>query len=392
MSIKKIHLFGILMFGLSIFIGMTNQRQHIADIFSVIFILFSLILLVMNLRTPIEQTPLSISYLALIFFVVLSGLHLTISSNSAFVISWIAGLYPFVAVIVFVHFYKRDMVTEQHLVGAALFLAIVGYVMVLINSASFADITTRQARTNWANLIGASIPTFFLIKKKMIRYALIAASAIFMVIALKRSGLLVAGLALLVSFFFDVDTNKRLQTRVFTRMLSLVIALTTVVLIFTADFFSESINRMRAIPRDQGSGRLDFFIEGAKAFLGSDPYQKIFGQGPSAFRFISQKHYSTHADIMDFLLSYGVFTSFILGFIYFRLFYIFFRLRKTRYAAFVLVGTSAFGVYSLLSAAHYYFYFFPVLFISIAYMEVLLINHVQNRSRAIKSALNELSK
>ena len=380
------------MFGLSILIGMTNQRQNVGDIVSVVFILFSLILLFINLRTPIEQTALSISYLALIGFVALSGLQLTTSGNSASFISWIARFYPFVAVVVFIHLYKRDLATEQQLIAAGLFLSIIGYVMVMDNSASFADLTDRQGRTNWANLIGASIPTFFLIKKRTIKAAFIFVSSIFLVIALKRTGLLVAGFALLVLLFFDGETKKGIHKRIFDKILALGVLFMTIYLIFAASFFSHSISRMASISRDQGSGRLDFFIEGTEAVLASDLFQKIFGLGPSAFRLISQKHYSTHMDIMDFLLSYGVFSAVLLVFIYFRLIHIFFLLRKTRYAAFVLVGIFTFSIYSFLAAAHYYFYFFPVLFISIAYMEVLLINHLKDRARAFKGGLVQLGK
>ena len=136
-------------------------------------------------------------------------------------------------------------------------------------------------------------------------------------------------------------------------------------------YFEIGIYRLSRLSDDGGAGRVSLISEAFAAYLDSPAIYKIMGSGYHAFSGISEKYVSTHNDLLDFLLSYGLAGLIFLTCVYIRLGYICYRFRKHNMLPFALVTAFTFFMYGASASSHFYFYFFSPLFISIAYLEFL---------------------
>jgi hypothetical protein len=177
-----------------------------------------------------------------------------------------------------------------------------------------------------------------------------------------------------IFFSFEKFEGNKMQVLVF-RLISIFVFIFICIVAYEIGIFDKGISRLSHLVDDGGAGR-DMLLKKALEFFFDSPFVlQIMGTGYQSFNLIENNLYSSHNDLADFLINYGVIGASILSVIYFRLLYICFALRKSKHFAFTLSVVFIFLLYSNSAAAYHYYYFFSMLFVYIAYIEVLLIKY-----------------
>jgi hypothetical protein len=354
-------------------ITILNQRQELANIFSLIFIVTSFVFLLFFLSNNggyvIKFSFLNGCYFTLLIIVCFSSFHFIFRDDLKSFITIIYSLYPIVLFVLFFHLFAYRVITLQDVIPYMILILLLSSILVYSNALKFEEITTHQARTNWSNAVAACLPFIFLLKSKSIRLFLLVASAVILAIGLKRTGLISVFFSFILFFMFD--NNKAYNAKnIVLKLMSLIIFIIMFISIFQLELFEKGITRMTNITQDGGAGRDLLLMRGWDFFIDSPLMIQIMGNGYEGFRLIAH-HYSSHNDLMDFLISYGLIGCTIIIMIYCRLAYICYVFRNSEYSNFTLSVVFTFMLYSNAAGLHYYYYFFSPLFIYIAYLDGL---------------------
>ena len=240
-----------------------------------------------------------------------------------------------------------------------------------------------ERQTNWANVIGAISPFVFLIRREWLRYVFLALIAIFLLFALKRSGLAVLLILVLIQFWDQISsafkTRRQLLSGLFVAgSIGVGLYLIAIYNVFNiVQYFSRAEARTMAAGEDRGSGRLDIWTILLDSVSSSD-FSRIFlgfGFGSSEDVLLLQGlHYeSAHNDFIEFFVSFGllgaiVYTIFILRVTYVS---VWVSRRFPVYAKFAVANLLVFAVYSLVAGTFFYYYFFVPLFVGIGFLEAI---------------------
>jgi hypothetical protein len=363
---------------LIVMVSILNQRQVLADSVSFSFVILTFFLMLYSLSAKnyffIKTSFLNNCYLVLLLMICLSSVHYFLRDDYNSFLFIISSLYPCAVFLVFFNLFVNNTIDIKHTLPYALFILIFSCVLVYLNTLSFSEIVGYQARTNWANVVGSSLPLLFLLKNKAIRLFLLIVCSLILAIGLKRTGLIAVFFSLSLFFLFEKFEGNKTQLIVF-RLISILVLILFCIGAYELGIFDKGVSRLTGLVDDGGAGR-DMLLQKAWGFFSDSPFVlQIMGSGYQSFNLIENKHYSSHNDLADFLINYGVIAAFILFLIYSRLIYICFALRKSKHFVFTLSVVFTFLLYSNSSATHYYYYFFSMLFVYIAYIEVLLVKY-----------------
>jgi hypothetical protein len=363
---------------LIVMVTILNQRQVLADSVSFSFVILTFFLILYSLSAKsdclIKTSFLNNCYLVLLLTICLSSVHYFLRDDYHSFLLIISSFYPYAVFIVFFNLFVNNTIDIKDILPYAFLILIFSCVLVYLNTLSFSEIVGYQARTNWANVVGSSLPLLFLLKNKTIRLTLLIGCSIILAIGLKRTGLIAVFFSFSLFFLFEKFEGNKAQLIVF-RLISILLLILLCIGANELGVFDKGISRLTNLVDDGGAGR-DMLLKKAWGFFSDSPFVlQMMGSGYQSFNLIENKHYSSHNDLADFLINYGVIGATILFIIYFRLLYICFALRKSKHFVFTLSVVFTFLLYSNSSAAYYYYYFFSMLFVYIAYIEVLLVKY-----------------
>ena len=366
----KNSIIGLAFTGIVIAIGLLNQRQNIADLLSIVFISFSMVYTIINWRWKVNAPFMIKCYWLLLVIAIVNSSIFLFREDHYSIIKIISGLFPFVLVILYYHLLQSRQITESILIRLAIFMMLFAGFMAYQNSLNFSEITTRQARTNWANLAGACVPLLFLVRSRALKLLLIILASIILFISLKRTGILVALFAVFTFYLVEFRAVGGMK-----KYINLVFIGSILIFVIwfgnSIRFFEAGYQRILLLAEDGGAGRVDFISEAWSAFLGFNFFQQIVGVGGQSFGLIVDGKFSSHNDLVDFAISYGLPGVILISLIYFRLFYICYSFKNNEKFGYALVTSFTAFLYGNAASSHYYFYFFVPLFISVAYLELL---------------------
>lgn len=290
------------------------------------------------------------------------------------------SIYPLLLYQIMYSFLKQKASMIDFVLILLFAIAIFACFKIFQNRGILFDQHNRFVQTNWSNILGATLPFLFLIKRKTIQTISWIVFGIFIVLGLKRMSMIAFVLVSLILLGFR--SRKDLININYRKLLIVSI------IIFIALSFSifpkidikaidVATKRIENISSDGGSNR-DIIFQSGLAYWFDDyktPFpNKILGFGYRAYNVeVDSNVESAHNDVIDFLLNFGVFAAIILLVFYFRLIFLVYWFWKMRsvYFPFVLSTVLIFFIYSNLAALLFYFFFFSQLIIGIAYIEVL---------------------
>ena len=210
-SIKKRSIVAFAFTFLVVLIGALNQRQHMADVVSIVFIFWAALYWVVHWRPQFFAPFMIQCYCCLLIIALIGSVGFVVRDANYSNIKPIASLYPFILVLLYYHFFETRRLLPHHLVPVALFIVFFGSIMVYQNSLNFGDITSRQGRTNWANLVGACLPMLFLIRGRIRKLVVVITVNFVLAVALKRSGILVGFFSVLVIMVLERGSLSTFQ-------------------------------------------------------------------------------------------------------------------------------------------------------------------------------------
>jgi O-antigen ligase len=367
-------------------IVLLNQRQLVALYPSFALELLALFILAPSLYKL--RTAEMDSGMILLFVVCLALI------NSAFTLteqgisgveSWIKLLLPTLLVPAVTRLCSTRIQTMAIFEVFFLFALVFAFYKSLDRSQVIIDTYGVARQTNWANVIGAISPFVFLIRQKWLRYVFLSLVALFLLIALKRSGLTV----LLILVLLEVSSLLHKTLRFRKGLLYALVASASIAggfflaiehnLFGVGDYASRAETRFQMISDDRGSGRLDVYGNIAEAFAESGFLKLLLGHGygSSASLLLSKGRIqgmeveSAHNDFLEFLVSFGVLGAFLYVTFVVRITYvsIWVLRRCPEYAKFAAANLAVFGIYSLVAGTFFYYYFFVPLFVGIGFLE-----------------------
>lgn len=164
------------------------------------------------------------------------------------------------------------------------------------------------------------IPFIMLLRNTRIKNALLFIIFISIIVAAKRTGVLVISVCLLL-YFFHLFYSKNTQTRFkLILFILLVVPIIFVVIVnVLGDEFNYTINRMMAIREDGGSGRADVYKQIYSSILHSTGnWDFLFGHGYNSVKQLIG--YSAHNDFLEVLYDFGfivfcIYMAFVLSII-----------------------------------------------------------------------------
>ena len=364
-----------------ILITLLNQRQETVWLVCGVYILISFLAISFFKDNKIFKTSFLFKFIALlvVFFLAI------IFNNQS--INWIKYLtLSFIPLVIFLtnfYLFKNKYLSINMLILAIMFIAAIASYKIYFVSSTLKDLGGSSFQTNWSNLLGACLPIIFLIKKKKFQYVFLFFVGFFILIGLKRTGMIALFITSFVFVFFNTKGNKiifSLKWSFFTLFIALV----------SYTFYFKNLNlenvikakdRIERLSEDGGSGRDNIYRKGFLNWIDNDKISleyKIIGNGYYGFKrkagFLNIE--SAHNDILDFCYDYGVFAVLILLLYYLRLFKILFLSwkSKSQYFQFILSTIIIFFVYSSFSALYHYFFFFIPLIICLSLIEVITIS------------------
>jgi hypothetical protein len=385
MRLNKI--FALINVLLCVIITLLNQRQNTVWVLCAVYIFVCFFAFTFINKEPILKNKffLKISILYVIFFIAI------VSNNLP--VNW--GKYislAFIPIVIFqTNFYllKKKYLSINLLIITTVIIALIASYKVFFVSRTINDFVGSSFQTNWSNLLGACLPIVFLIKKRKIQYLFLIFVGTFIIIGLKRTGMISFFITLFVFIFFRVKNNKGL--------FSLKWALVTLLFLsLSYGYFFKGVNstsldkamgRIERLSEDGGSGRDNLYSTGFLRWIDNNTIpieSKIIGSGYYGFNrksgFLNIE--SSHNDVLDFSYDYGIFAAIFLIFYYVRLikFLIISWKKRSKYFQFILTTVMVFFVYSFFSAFYHYFFFFIPLILNLALIEVL---HLKSSKKVI---------
>ncbi|MEX1014207.1 MAG: O-antigen ligase family protein [Candidatus Paceibacterota bacterium] len=265
---------------------------------------------------------------------------------------------------------------NQLLLMVVIITVIASYKTIIISN--LLDDLGLNWQTNWGNVLAACLPFVFLIKKQSYQIIFLLFLAIFIMIGLKRTGmisLIISIFAMLVFKSEDGNIHHSL-TRV---MISIIILFTVSAYLFnnySIEMFDRSMHRVDNLAVDGGSGRKEIYLDGISSYKTSVPVpNRIIGFGYGGFTGHSGRHVeAAHNDILDFAYNYGIFAVFLLLIYYIRLMYILIITwwKCNKYYPFIFSSILIFFTFGNISSLYHYFVFFIPLIICLAIVETLV--------------------
>ena len=364
---------------LCLIITLLNQRQEFIWLFcfGYIFVCFIFFTLVNNDLLFKNSIPVKASALYVIFFIAI------IANNTSN--NWLKyvslAFFPIVMFQTNFYLFKKRYLSINVFILLVLLLAVLASYKVFFVNKLLVDLNSNSLQTNWSNLLSSCLPIVFLIKKRSLQYVFLFFVGTFIIIGLKRTGLISLFTTLFIFVFFRVQQGKvvfSLKWAVLT-----LFVLGSGFVLFLQDKSSESLDkamlRIERLSEDGGSGRDNIYIVGFNNWIDNSyvPLEnKIIGSGYYGFRRKSgiSSYEAAHNDILDFAYDYGIFAVLCLLLFYFRLFKILIMLwrKKNKHFQFVLSTVLIFLIYSVFSGFYHFFFFFIPLILSFSLIEVIV--------------------
>lgn len=233
--------------------------------------------------------------------------------------------------------------------------------------------------SNWALVFTSLIPFVFLIRKTWLQALLISIIFIGIFMGSKRSAILTLGFIFLVLFIYTL-IFKRDNLKGWKIWILYLIA--TFFIIFFYNNFSElylsAYDRFLQLNVDGGSGRSNIWLETIEYLNKTNLEFFIFGGGAKFYSLsINSLYSSTHNDLLELLVSYGLFGLLFYFSLLVRLIYlVFYHIKKnTSFVYFSLSLLISFFIMSNISGVFIYYSYYVSFFIAFAILEIISKNN-----------------
>jgi hypothetical protein len=362
-------------------ITLLNQRQGSIWVLCLLYIVACFFALIFINKRLILNNNFVVK-ISILYFIFFYAIVLNNSYNN-----WLEYLsLAFAPIVIFqTNFYliQKRYLSINSLIFITVIILIVACYKVYTVSIRLEYLVGGNLQTNWSNLIGACLPIVFLIKKRQLQYLFLFAAGTFIIIGLKRTGMISLLITIFVMIFFLVKEDKVKFSITRALFILLLFALGYVYVFGNVEFnrIDTAMVRLEHLSKDGGSGRDDIFSLGVSNWLDNTKIpvaSKIRGSGFFGFKRKSglMGIESAHNDLIDFSYNYGIFAVVFLIFYYVRVLKLLFLSwkKRSKYFQFTLTTVIIFFIYSLFSAFYHYFVFFIPLILNLALMEVIHLN------------------
>lgn len=386
LRIKKSMLLTIIAAALAGITVLLNQRQELA-IYPAIAIQCLAIAVIPALVTSERRTGFSASKIlfALFLLALISNLSYFRSDILSPLEHWARLLFPIFLVPLSTYLTTKS--TSSIRVFSALFVTVA--LLASYKAHTIGEVLARlnpnSLQSNWGNALAASSPFIFLIRKKLLKNALLFFVIVALVVSLKRTALLAVGILLFTSVLANYLTIKKWPRLTARSAGAFILTLIGTAFAFTKISQNENLiaSYERAMVRlgnsisDGGSGRTSIWADSMSIMYDASFWKNIFGHGFGWFhdnsRSLGFTVESLHNDLLDFWVSFGALGVVIYLTLIGRLGYlaIFVAKKSPDHAAFATSSVLIFYTYSLFAGIFYYFMFFVPLFVALGFLETL---------------------
>jgi O-antigen ligase len=369
---------------LVLLITLFNQRQDMEWPFVLVYIFISFFILLSNRKNFIFKKTVPFYASLLYFFITGSILNHSLIDWPEYLI---LSLFPVILYQTSFYLFNKKFQRVNQLVIIVIVIVLFAAYKVYTTRALLVELNSNSIQTNWTNVIGACLPFVFLIKNRKLQFLFVSFCAFFIIVGLKRTGMVSVILTVLILVFFKTKDNK-----VFFNLKGALIAFFLFLVVFVTffkdvefDYLVQATNRLENVAEDGGSGRDELIAELSVVWLDfyKTPMQnKFFGFGYNGVKLNSGLPYeSAHNDVFDFAFDYGIFAVILLLTFYARLLYLIVRewSRRNQYFPFILCTSALFFIYSSLSGLYHFFFFFVPLIICLALIESILQQSTQQK-------------
>jgi hypothetical protein len=326
---------------LILLITLFNQRQDAEWPFVLAYLSLSIVIFFSNSREFIFKKTVPFYASILYLFIILSILNHSLSDWPLYLIM---SLFPIVLYQTSFYLFSKKFQRVNKLTLVIVVIVLFAAYKVYTTRELLIEMSSDSIQTNWTNVLGACLPFIFLIKKRSLQFVFVSFCAFFIILGLKRTGLVSLILTVLILIFFKIKDSK-VYFNVKGAVIIFFIFFTLLITFFKDSEFKyllQATNRLENISEDGGSGRDDIILKASAFWL--DVYEtplqnKLFGFGYNGVKLYSGLPYeSAHNDLVDFAYDYGVFAVMLLLLFYARLFFVVVREWKNRnkYFPFIL--------------------------------------------------------